>query len=177
MTFKFKNTIYKIIDNQTDFLYLEYLNKQELNKVINALKFNHSLKIIELNHCEITDLSSLCKNLKNNYCLEKLYLRFNKIKDITPLKVLENKSCLEELDLSYNEIDDLTPLQFLENNSCLKRLYLSRNKIKDLTPLFKFLEKINCLQYLYIYFNNISIEDFLKLRKLTEFKQIKIEID
>ena len=43
-TVYFKESIYKTIDNQTDYLGLKNLNKQELNKVFNALKFNHLKK-------------------------------------------------------------------------------------------------------------------------------------
>ena len=74
MSFSFKEKIYKIIDNNIDELKLKNLNKQELNKVINALKFNHSLKILSLYDCNIENITPLCKSLKNNYCLKSIYL-------------------------------------------------------------------------------------------------------
>ena len=106
MSFSFKETIYKFIDNQIEILWLEYLNKQELNKLINALKFNRYLKRIILLCCQLEDLTSLCKVLKNNSCLEVLSLTDNKIKDIAPLLKFLSNSCLKTLQLFNNEIEE-----------------------------------------------------------------------
>ncbi len=104
---EFKEIIYKVIDNQIEKLELEHLNKQNLNKLCNALKFNHSLKTIYLEFCEIEeeDLTSLCKVLQNNPYLEELELSDVELEDIDPLfKFLINTSCLKKLKLFYIKI-------------------------------------------------------------------------
>ena len=61
--------------------------------------------------------------------LIRLYIRRNKVEDITGIRNLEN---LDFLDAADNQIKDISELQFLPN---IHLIGLSGNKIEDISPL------------------------------------------
>jgi Leucine-rich repeat (LRR) protein len=61
--------------------------------------------------------------------LIRLYIRLNKINDISGIKNLES---LDYLDAADNEIKDISELQYLPN---IHLIGLSRNQIEDILPL------------------------------------------
>jgi internalin A len=89
------------------------------------------------------------KDLKN---LQKLYLSFNKIQDISFLKDLKN---LQKLELQNNQIQDVSFLKDLKN---LQTLYLRNNQIQDIS----FLKDLKNLQTLDLWGNQIQDISFLK---------------
>jgi hypothetical protein len=95
--------------------------------------------------------------------LQKLYLSWNSISDITPLAKLIN---LQELYLDNNKISDISPLAKLTN---LQKLILSANQITDITPL----ANLTNLQELWLNYNKIS--DISPLAKLTNLKVLYLD--
>eukprot|EP00761_Pharyngomonas_kirbyi_P008877 gb/GECH01008889.1/.p1 GENE.gb/GECH01008889.1/~~gb/GECH01008889.1/.p1 ORF type:complete len:301 (+),score=59.64 gb/GECH01008889.1/:1-903(+) len=92
------------------------------NKMNNSLQFpSIPLRILELNHSNIQNLNGI-EVLKNT--LEKLLVRSNGIKDLSPL---QNFPRLMEIDIRENSIGSLNHLQWLSNNHLLADLNLMGN--------------------------------------------------
>jgi len=114
----------------------------------------------------ITSLSANnVDNLKGiEYCinLDRLYLRNNRITDLSPLAGLTN---LKKLDLVNNQVTDLSPLAGLTN---LTYLFLGSNHITDLSPL----AGLTNLTHLYLHYNQIS--DLSPLVGLINLKELPL---
>ena len=94
-------------------------------EVLPSLKGLKALRRLEINDCNISDLSGLVELTQ----LERLELINNQISDITPLANLKG---LEHLNLDANVIKDVSPLAKLAK---LEVLYLENNIISDVSPL------------------------------------------
>ena len=121
-------------------------------KVLPSLKGLKALRRLEINDCNISDLSGLVELTQ----LERLELINNQISDITPLANLKG---LEHLNLDANVIEDVSPLAKLTK---LKVLYLENNIISDVSPLAELtnLERLDL--------RNNAISDFSPLEALAE---------
>ena len=117
-----------------------------------SLKGLKSLKRLEINNCNISDISGLAELTQ----LERLELVNNQISDISPLANLKS---LEHLNLDANIILDVSSLAKLTR---LELLYLENNKISDVSPLAGLtnLERLDL--------RNNAISDFSPLKRLTE---------
>ena len=87
-----------------------------------------------------------------------LDLRWNKIKDVKPLKNLKK---LEVLKINFNQIEDIKPLLNLTN---IKELWLHNNKISDIRGI----GKLTKLEHLDISFNPLKngIKEISGLKRL-----------
>ena len=81
--------------------------------------------VLDLNKCEIESLEGIqyAKNLRH------LYVGFNNLTDIEPLRGCEN---LEILDFRRNNVEDIWPLEGLRR---LESLNISNNKVTDVMAL------------------------------------------
>ena len=117
-----------------------------------SLKGLRSLRRLEINDCNILDLTPLAELTQ----LEWLELVNNLISDITPLQNLKG---LEHLNLDANVIEDVSPLAQLTR---LELLYLENNNISDVSPLAGLtnLERLDL--------RNNSVSDFSPLERLPD---------
>ena len=99
-----------------------------------------------------------------------LDLRWNKIKDVKPLKNLKK---LEVLKINFNQIEDIKPLLNLTN---IKELWLHNNKISDIRGI----GKLTKLEHLDISFNPLKngIKEISGLKRLKrlELREVPKEI-
>ena len=129
------------------------INYRIQNNIFNYFSLNNNLIDITINNHLIdnNNLEILCSSLKNNINLKILNLSHNEITDITPLKDVLNNNTIKKIDLSWNNITYITSLKdVLKNNTSLKILNLTCNTITDITPLKDVLKNNNSLQELYI---------------------------
>ena len=128
-------------------------------------------KSLNLNYCEITDLSFIT----DMTWLTKLDLNSNNILDITPLQSLTD---LTTLYIADNQIIDLSPMK---NLTGLVEIALGRNKIIDISSL----SKLTNLSSLHLSFNKIEIIEslqglvqlkrlFLAINQITDISVLKI---
>ena len=118
-----------------------------------------SLKSLDLEHAEVTDLK-LLKWLPN---LGGLRLPKTQVTDLTPLKWLPN---LGGLDLQNSKVTDLTPLKGLRN---LAWLELQNTEVTDLTPL-KGMQKLRRLEL-----QNSKVTDLTPLKGLPNLRKLYLQ--
>ena len=128
-------------------------------EVLPSLKGLKALRRLEINDCNISDLSGLVELTQ----LEWLTLVDNQISDITPLANLKG---LEHLNLDANVIKDVSPLAKLTK---LEVLYLENNIISDVSPLAGLtnLERLDL--------RNNAIANFSPLEGLPEETLVRME--
>lgn len=116
------------MDGFSNVMYLTLSNNNIVDiKIINKLS---KLKILNIIENKIERIETLyTTNLKS---LEKLYLTFNVISDISGLKNMEN---LKYLSLYGNNVKDISVLSSMKT---IKELYLNNNQIEDISPLKSF---------------------------------------
>jgi len=114
--------------------------------------YEHTILTMKLSKSNLTTLLPLAGLFGPNEL--ELFLSFNEIEDISPLKSLTN---LINLYLCNNRIADLSPLSGLTN---LVNLELWGNQIEDISPL----SELTNLCWIELYQNNIS--DLSPLSKL-----------
>ena len=138
--------------------WIEFGNDRLVSK-IPSLKGLKTLKRLEINGCNITDLSPLVELTQ----LQWLTLVNNLISDVSPLRNLKS---LEHLNLDANVISDVSPLAQLTR---LKVLYLENNVISDVSPLagFKNLDRLDL--------RNNAISDFSPLDRLPEKTFVRMD--
>ena len=124
----------------------------------------------------------LLNNINHDNIIE-LYLGFNKLTDISGIKLFKN---LEKLTLVENQLTNISVL----NN--LTKLYIHNNKIKDISVLkniinyliclrldFNDISDISVLKYLtdlqILYLGNNKITDISVLKKLFKLKILNIK--
>ena len=138
--------------------------KTSLNLVLQALKENSRLTVLDLNSNNMTRIAAadLASVIKNNSNLEQLYLANNDLKtsSILILQALRNTCKLQVLDLDDNYMTgeigkDLA--RAIKNNSNLQQLYLANNDLKTSSILIlQALKKNSKLKALNLNSNNMT---------------------
>ena len=177
-----------LFTNKLENLDLSNNNIHDIKIVIENDKLSE-LKILNLNHNEISDVTCLSNSKLLN--LIDLDLSFNKIENIDFLESNENLINLEKLDLSNNQITKLVKI----NLKSIKNLNLSKNHITDGINDFMIginnlsqkliLEKLskNAFKYefdlisnfIYYIKDNIDINQFLKELPFTGIYYLKLK--
>ena len=177
-----------LFTNKLENLDLSHNNIHDIKIVIENDKLSE-LKILNLNHNEISDVTCLSNSKLLN--LIDLDLSFNKIENIDFLESNENLINLEKLDLSNNQITKLVKI----NLKSIKNLNLSKNHITDGINDFMIginnlsqkliLEKLrkNAFKYefdlitnfIYYIKDNIDINQFLKELPFTGIYYLKLK--
>lgn len=116
------------VDSEATVFVLAHSNKDKFHtsQDFENLKYAKNLRVLDLAHSNITDISFLLPLIE----LRILLLGANQITDLTPLASLKK---LEYVELFKNQISTLTPLSNLTN---LLDLNICFNKITDFSPLY-----------------------------------------
>ena len=118
-------------------LFHECVSAELQQAMCDAVVLNFEWTELRLSFCGISESSVAMKILygvlKTNRPLQKLYLRQNKINDVTPLaQSVKDNYILKELVLSFNPFPNVSALtRALQDNSSLEFLELFGNKLRD----------------------------------------------
>ena len=116
------------------------------------------------------ELKTFTEQNAEDYCLlnninpsdiKELYLSFNKLTDISGVKLFKN---LEKLALAENQLTNISVLKYLNK---LEVLYISDNNIKDISVL-KYLKKLKFLNIMYLKLESDQIQYINSVNTLKE---------
>ena len=160
-----KNQIEFLPENIGNLQKLEYLNFS-YNKVkdITIVKYLTNLTALFFHYNYVEDILPI-KNLVN---LNRLGARSNKIKDIS---AVVNLSALTLLDLNINQIKEI-PKEIVQLKK-LKTCQLLYNNISNLPEL----KGLDSLDELWIGSNDLSDDDFLKLKELNSVRILDVSFN
>merc|ERR1711991_1000469 len=112
------------------------VNDEDALAIGELLKTNNTLKTLDLDNNNITDVQSIGEGLKTNKTLQKSWLCHNNIIDVQNIgEELKTNNTLTTLHLGNNNITDDGGIQSiidgLKTNNTLKKLYLHNNQLSD----------------------------------------------
>ena len=156
--------------------------KSSATVILQALKENYQLKVLNLNSNNMTGqvAEDLANAIKNNTSLEKLYLSQNDLRSSATviLQALKENSQLKVLNLNSNNMtgqvaEDLA--NAIKNNTNLEELYLSQNDLRSsATVILQALKENSQLKVLNLNSNNMTgqvAEDLANVIKNNSYLQ------